>query len=88
MANFATIATTLEGAISNELTLARTNQGIWEWYNALQRIVSANRFTGTVRMDGPVLLTATDRDVETGAVELFGLLVDNSMAAEYLYHLT
>ena len=85
MANFASIATTLEGALANELTLARTNQGIWEWYNALQRIMSANRFTGTPRMDGPVLLTATDRDIETGAVVIFGFLIDNSMAAEDLY---
>jgi len=88
MANFASIATTLEGALNNELNLARSNQGVWEWYNALQRIMSANRFTGTPRIDGPVLLTATDRDVETGAVRLFGLLSDNSMTAEDLYLLT
>jgi len=88
MANFASIGTTLEGILNTQLNLARSTQGIWEWYNALHRIVSANRFTGTPRIDGPVLLTATDRDVESGAVRLFGLLVDNTMAAEDLYLLT
>lgn len=88
MANFASIATTLEGALANELNLARGSQGVWEWYNALQRIMSQNRFTGTPRMDGPVQLTATDRDVEAGAVVLFGLLADNSQAAEDAFILT
>lgn len=82
MANFAAIGTTLEGILNTQLNLARSHQGVWEWYNALSRIMSANRFTGTPRIDGPVQLTATDRDVEAAAVLLFGLLVDNTQAAE------
>ncbi len=82
MANFANIANVIEGIINNQLSATRTNQGTWEWYNALQRIMSANRFTGTPRVDGPVAVTGTDRDVEAGAVRLFGILVDNAMAAE------
>lgn len=77
MANFATIATTLEGLINAELNLARSNQGVWEWYNGLQRIVSSNRFTGTVRLIGPRVAVTGSNTLESNAVTLFGVLIDN-----------
>ena len=81
MANFASVGNILEGIINSQLSATRINQGVWEWYNALQRIVSANKDAGTVRVVGPKLITAEDA-IETGAVTLYGVLVDNAMAAE------
>lgn len=77
MANFASIATTLEGLLGNELSLARGNQGTWEWYNGLQRIISANRFTGTPRIIGPRIAVTGSNTLESNAVTLFGVLIDN-----------
>ena len=86
MANFANIANTLEGIINNQLNLARSNQGVWEWYNGLQRIMSPTRWTGTPRVSGPTLTTgATEIVVDADAVRVFGVLIDNSMAAEDAY---
>lgn len=88
MANFASVANVLEGIINNQLTFARHNQGIWEWYNALSRIMSANRFSGTPRVVSSAVIGGTgaaDVDIEAGAVRLFGVLADNSMAAEDAY---
>jgi hypothetical protein len=84
MANFANIANRLEGIINNEMPAARSHQGLWEWYNALARIMSANRFTGTPRVVGPKTSpdAGTATDVETNAVKLFGMLIDNSNSAE------
>jgi hypothetical protein len=81
MANFASVANLLEGIINSQLTFARHNQGVWEWYNALQRIMSANRFTGTPRVYGPTTVTA-ETEIEAGAVRLFGVLLDNAMSGE------
>lgn len=81
MANFASIATTLEGIINTQLSLTRSDQGVWEWFNSLQKVMSSNRFSGTPRVVGPALISA-ETAIETGAVVLFGVLVDNSMAAE------
>ena len=88
MANFAAVAHVLEGILSRELNLARGNQGMWEWFNALNRVISQNRFTGTVRVSGPTLLADGSNTVESNAVTLFGVLVDNSMAAEDAFLLT
>ena len=86
MANFLSIEHQLEGALNNQLTLARTNQGVWEWFNALKRIVSANRVTETPRVFGPRATTgATDIDVSTTAGTVWGILIDNSMSAEDTY---
>lgn len=84
MANFASVSNRLEGIVNNEFNSSRGNQGAWEWYNALQRIVSANRFTGTVRVVGPKLITAED-EIESNAVRIFGIAIDNAMAAEDAY---
>jgi hypothetical protein len=84
MANFASVANRLEGILNQELTASRSNQGNWEWYNALSRIMSANRFSGTPRVYGPTLVTA-ETEVESGAVILFGVLLDNAMSGEDAY---
>ena len=84
MANFAAIANRLEGIINQEMNATRSNQGSWEWYNALARIMSSNRFSGTPRVYGPTLITA-ETGIETGAVRLFGLLLDNAMSGEDAY---
>lgn len=84
MANYAAVYNRVEGIISNEISSTRGNQGAWEWHNALQRIVSQNRFTDTVRVYGPTAITA-ETEVEGNAVRLFGVLIDNAMAAEDAY---
>ncbi len=84
MANFANIANRLEGIVNNEISSSRTHQGIWEWYNALSRVMSANRFSGTPRVVGPVTTpdAGTSTDLETSAIRLFGALIDNSNSGE------
>ena len=84
MANFELIKHTLEGSINSQLNATRINQGTWEWFNALYRVVSANRYTGTATIYGPRQLSAGTNVVETVPVTLFGAWVDNSMAAEDL----
>ena len=85
MANFAAIANTLEGIINNQLNGTRQNQGVWEWYNALQRIVSQNRITETARLVGPTLSGDTDYVDVDGAATVYGFIVDNPNAAEAIY---
>ena len=88
MANFESIRTRLEGIVNNELTFARHNQGIWEWFNALHRIISANRWAGTPRVVGPsAVADVAYNNIETTAADrqVFGLLVDNSNAAEAVW---
>lgn len=84
MANFELIKHTLEGTINTQLNATRTNQGAWEWFNALYRIVSQNRFTGTATIYGPTLVTAATV-VTTSPGTLFGALIDNAMSAEDAY---
>ena len=86
MANFAKIANQLEGILNTQLSSVRSTQGAWEWYNALQRIMSANRFTGTPTVYGPATVADADYvDIETPATTLFGVLIDNSNSAEVVY---
>lgn len=87
MANFASISNQLEGIINSQLSSARTNQGVWEWYNALQRITSANYVTGTLRVVGPLTLVDGSNTIETNAVVVYGALVDNSHATENIFAL-
>ena len=82
MANFANIANYLEGLLTSQLNQARQTQAVWEWYNALFRIVSQNRFTQTPRVYGPTQLAAGTNIIETNAVTVFGVLIDNGQAAE------
>lgn len=85
MANFAVIANTLEGLLNQQLNAARQTQSVWEWYNALYRIMSQNRFTGTATVYGPKQNASGTNVIETVAATLFGVLIDNSQAAEDLY---
>lgn len=84
MANFELAKNIVEGSINTQLNATRATQGAWEWFNALYRIVSSVRYTGTVTTYGPKQLSAGTNVVETVAVTLFGALADNSMAAEPL----
>jgi hypothetical protein len=77
MANFASVGTYLESLISSQLSATLTTQGAWEWYNALFRVMSANRFTGTPRVVGPLVAVTGSNTIETNAVRLFGVLIQN-----------
>jgi hypothetical protein len=77
MANFASISNVLEGIVNSQLSSARINQGVWEWYNALQRIVSANKDSGTVRVVGPRVAVTGSNTIESTACTLYGVLIDN-----------
>ena len=86
MANFARIANVLEGILNSQLNATRINQGVWEWYNALQRIVSANNVTGTATVYGPI--TVADSDfvaVVASASTMYGAVIDNSNASEAVF---
>lgn len=85
MANFAAVSNLLEGIINSQLNATRINQGVWEWYNALQRITSANNVSGTLRVVGPTLSGDTDYVDVDGAATVYGFLVDNPIAAEAIY---
>lgn len=85
MANFEIQKNNLEGILNNQLNATRQTQGVWEWFNALYRIVSSVRFGGTVQVYGPKQIASGTNVVETVAVSLFGVLVDNSMSAEDLF---
>jgi len=85
MANFAIINNQLEGALGNQIAAARANQDMWEWFNALFRVVSQNRYTGTAKVYGPRQLSAGTNVVETTPAAVFGVLIDNSQAAEDAY---
>ena len=88
MANFGAIAPTLESLLATELAFARSNQGVWEWYNALQRCMSPSRVAGVVRVQGPESIGDTDyNNIETVADNrrVYGILVDNSNASENVW---
>lgn len=86
MANFEIVRNQLEGIINSQLAAARTNQGVWEWFNALQRITSSNRIGGTVYVYGPASVNDADFvAVRTGAATLWGALVDNSISNEAVW---
>lgn len=82
MANFEIQKNNIEGILNTQLNASRQTQGVWEWFNALYRIVSSVRFGGTVNVYGAKQLAAGTNVVETVAVRLFGVVIDNSMAAE------
>ena len=77
MANIATVSNILEGILNSQLASARINQGTWEWFNALTRIVSANQITGTVRVVGPRVAVTGSNTIESAAATLYGVLIDN-----------
>jgi hypothetical protein len=87
MANFENISQLLEGALASRINEARSTQAVWEWYNALKRIMSANYVTGVPAVYGPATVGDTDFvavNADTDSV-LYGALVDNSNAAEAVF---
>jgi hypothetical protein len=87
MANFENIKNVLEGTVNSQINATRQTAGVWEWFNALYRIMSANRFAGTPKVYGVAATAAAAAPsvLETVAAKVFGLLVDNPMAAEDAY---
>lgn len=85
MANFEQQKNLIEGVINTQLNSTRQTQGAWEWFNALYRIVSAQRFGGAVKVYGPALVTAATVVEASAGASLFGVLLDNAMAAEDAY---
>lgn len=77
MANFASIGTQLEGTLNTQLSATRSGQGVWEWFNALSRITSANYVSGTLRVVGPRVAVTGSNTIESNAVTLYGVLIDN-----------
>lgn len=80
MADWSRIQHQVDALISSIAT-ARSDQYLWTWREALRKAVQDFRETGTPRVsplrtfDG-----SNDVDEETGAVRLFGMLVDNSQS--------
>lgn|SRR5574341_1575362 len=86
MANFARISNVLEGILNSQLNSTRIGQHVWEWYNALSRIMSANYVTGTPTVYGPATIGDTDFVVvSSSASTLYGAVIDNSNAAEAVF---
>jgi len=87
VANFAAIHNVLEGALNTQLNSARGGQHVWEWFNALSRIMSANAVTGTPAVYGPATVADADFVAVTAAATavLYGAVVDNSIAAEAVF---
>ena len=81
MANFAAIENSLEGVLANQINGGRSTQGMWEWFNALKKIVSSNRFSGTAAYWHGTIPDAADETI-AATVRLFGILGDNSNSAE------
>lgn len=85
MADWSRIRHQVDGLISS-VSSTRSDQALWTWREALRALVQDFRETGTPRVSAYTLFGGTDDvDVEAGAVRLFGLVVDNSMAAEDAY---
>ena len=84
MANFSLIENFLAGLINTQFATTRSNQGMWEWYNALKRIMSQNRFGSTPTVWYGTIDDAADTNIAATA-NLFGVLVDNPNAAEPVY---
>jgi hypothetical protein len=84
MANFENIDKLLEGTLASRINEARSGQHVWEWYNALKRIMSANYVTGVCNVYGPATVADSDFvavNTDTDS-RLFGALVDNSNSGE------
>src|SRR3990167_3032480 len=77
MANFASVSNVLEGLLNSQLSSTLIGQHAWEWYNALQRIVSANNITGTVRVVGPRVAVTGSNTIESAAATVYGVLIEN-----------
>src|SRR3990167_10690587 len=85
MADFSRIRHQVDALISSVAT-ARSDQALWTWREAVRALVQDFREVGTPRVSAYTLFDGTnDEDVETGAIRLFGCVIDNSMSAEDAY---
>ena len=89
MANFEIVRNQLEGIVNTQLNATRQTQGVWEWFNALYRITSANKNSGTVYIYGP----ASVNDADPGDEDITAVTVrilpdegfDRLQASKYAY---
>ena len=82
MADWSRIQHQVDALISG-VAAARSDQFLWDWREALRRAMQDFREAGTPRVSAYTLFDGTnDNDVEANAVRLFGVVIDNSMAAE------
>lgn len=73
-------------ALISSVSSTRSDQALWTWREALRALIQDFREVGVPRVSAYTLFGGTDDvDVEAAAVRLFGLVVDNSMAAEDAY---
>ena len=85
MADFSRIRHQVDALISGVAT-ARSDQSLWTWREAIRALVQDFREVGTPRVSAYTLFDGTnDNDVESGAIRLFGMVIDNSMSAEDAY---
>ena|SRR3990167_1249307 len=73
-------------ALIGGVSATRSDQALWDWRENVRHLVKDFREVGTPRVSAYTLFDGTnDEDVETGAVRLFGCVIDNSMSAEDAY---
>ena len=85
MANFQLVRNTLEGILNSSITQSRTTQGVWEWMDALDRIMSSDKVPGVATLYDSGEAGGNDAaEVEIGSVPttVYGILVDNPNSAE------
>lgn len=81
MAEWSRIRHQVDGLISS-VSSTRSDQALWTWREAVRALVQDFREVGTPRVSSYSLFDGTnDVDIESNAVRLFGVLVDNSQAS-------
>ena len=82
MADWSRIQHQVDALISG-VSSARSDQSFWQFRESARHLLQDFRETGTPRVSAYTLFGGTDDvDVEANAVRLFGMVIDNSMAAE------
>ena len=82
MADWSRIQHQVDNLIGS-VSATRSDQALWTWREALRHLVMDFRETGTPRVSAYSLFDGTnDTDIESNAVRLFGVVIDNSMSAE------
>ena len=84
MADWSRIQHQVDNLIGSVST-TRSDQSLWTGREALRHLIQDFRETGTPRVSAYTLFAGTDIVVEAGAIRLFGVVADNSMAAEDAY---
>lgn len=85
MADWSRIQHQVDNVISSVST-ARSDQALWHWRETLRHLMQDFRETGTPRVSAYTLFDGTnDEDPVDNAARLFGVVIDNSMAAEDAY---